>query len=222
MSLPEADGPGNARPVESLKRSIMLALRDAIDANLPSGDTLRRVIENVVLEYPSKQTSYPGLWINFSFTSLRRAGLVPEFRTSEGRRFMLWAFEARVTVNIVALTSLERDRLADAVVEMLAFGDLSPAGRVFWDKLSDQPGIWFNANKDEITPNGQTVTIGTPWLDDQLAYEDAYSFNLSGQFGSDLETGQTTILREITWEDHIYTGDVPPALDTSDGNGTWV
>ena len=107
--------------IEPMKRSIVIALREAIDDDLPSDDVLRRVKDNIDLEYPTDELQYPGMWVQFSFTRIIPSGITPTMYDEDGNRYAMWTFEGRITVNVVALTSLERDRISDAVISMFAF-----------------------------------------------------------------------------------------------------
>jgi hypothetical protein len=101
-------------------------------------------------------------------------------------------FKGRVTLTIVALTSLERDRIADAVITMLAFSRppesvLTKANedtrqfRQLIDSLARNPYVSLTLNHDQIIPGGQAMTTGVPWDEEIPGYEDTYSFDILGQ-----------------------------------------
>lgn len=196
--------PGNrGGPIESTKRAVILALREAVSGstlnNLVNGDRL-----TVDMEYPMVEERYPGIWVQFSFTKMANSGvgweLLSKTVEDEGtdEEWVNWepvrefTFEGRVTLSIVALTSLERDRIADAIVTMLLFSRVpehvitradrdTKQFRQLIGALAENPYISMSINTDVLNPGGQAVTTGVPWDSEILGYEDSYSFDLLGQ-----------------------------------------
>jgi hypothetical protein len=95
-------------------------------------------------------------------------------------------------LTILALSSLERDRIADAVITMLAFS--RPPRRVLTkpdedtkqfrqliSSLAANPFVSITLNHDQIVPGGQAMTTGVPWDEEIPGYEDTYSFDILGQ-----------------------------------------
>lgn len=188
--------------IEAAKRGIMVALREAF-ANTSLDSTQQKDQPlSIDFEYPLTQEDYPGIWVQFSLTDLRRIGLAHEALIQENGVWcpvQEWQFAGRVTLTIVALTSLQRDQLADVLITILAFsrppelpysdgGVITQPGqdtrqfRQLMSSLQDNPYVAMTINSDAIRPGGQSVTQGTPWAQEVLAYEDNYSFDLIGQF----------------------------------------
>jgi hypothetical protein len=206
-------------PIEATKRAIMVACRDAITGSALSQGVSGSKI-SVDMEYPMKQTSYPGVWVQFSFTRFIQAGLghQPFLKTIENagtptervnwepiREFI---FEGRITLSIVALTSLERDRIADALTVMLMFSrppelaitDSSRDTKQFRqliDALVTNPYVSITANTDIVVPGGQSMTTGVPWDEELPGYEDSYSFDIQGQTNIVFKNDGTYDLRRI-------------------------
>ncbi|QIG58327.1 hypothetical protein SEA_SKOG_175 [Gordonia phage Skog] len=195
--MPESGG----GMIEATKRAVIVGLRDAI-----KGSTLNNLIEGneitVDMEYPLVQEKYPGIWVQFSFTNIINSGLgweqmlveiENEGQANEKPHWMPvreFTFEGRATLTVVALTSLERDRIADAIVTMLMFSrppetDVLYKGtkqfRQLLTSLANNPYVSMSINTDKIIPGGQATTTGVPWDPEILGYEDTYSFDLLGQ-----------------------------------------
>lgn len=187
--------------IEAVKRGIMVALRQAFEHT--SLETPGQGPISIDFEYPLTQQDYPGIWVQFSLTDLRRVGIAHEVLIQEGGVWcpvQEWSFSGRVTLTIVALTSLQRDQLADALITVLAFsrpaqlpapadgGIITKTGedtrqfRQLMQSIADNPYVSMTINSDTILPGGQGVSQGTPWAQEVLAYEDNYSFDLIGQF----------------------------------------
>lgn len=188
--LPKSEG----GVIEAVKRAVVVSFREAMHA---TGIQVRGNAVYISEEYPLQETQYPGIWVQFSTTRLGRAGIAHEWPIKENGVWSLvqeWQFEGRVTLAIVALTSKDRDRLADAVIAHLAFArtpDLvitkphedTKQYKALITTLDQNPYIAMTLNTDVIYPGGQRATPGTPWgQEDVLAYEDSYSFDILGQF----------------------------------------
>lgn len=214
-------GAGGAGMIETVKRAVMGALRDAL-----AGTSLNQIVNGsdvtVDMEYPIQKENYPGIWVQFSFNEIVQAGIghepliknvivpasdgVPEVVNWEPVRE--FQFKGRVTLTIVALTSLERDRLADAVITMLAFS--RPPNNVLTNPtedtrqfrqliagLAENPYVSLTINHDQIIPGGQAMTTGVPWDEEIPGYEDTYSFDILGQTNIVFKHDGTYTLRNI-------------------------
>jgi hypothetical protein len=186
--------------IEAVKRGIMVALRQAFEHT--SLESPGRGAMSIDFEYPLTQQDYPGIWVQFSLTDLRRVGIAHEVIVEEGGVWcpvQEWSFSGRVTLTIVALSSLQRDQLADVLITVLAFsrppqlpfaaggvitkdGEDTRQFRQLMQSIADNPYVSMTINSDTILPGGQGVSQGTPWAQEVLAYEDNYSFDLIGQF----------------------------------------
>lgn len=171
--------------VETVKRSVVAALRTALTGtslSLPNGSEV-----HVDLEYPMKAEHYPSVWVQFSVRKMQTSGIGHEWTQKNGDVVRQWMYDGDVALTLVALTSIERDRIADALMSYFAFSrpgtkeqSLSP----LYQELADNPYVSMTINSDQLTPGGQSVTIGVPWDPDRLAYEDNYRFQLHGEFQS--------------------------------------
>lgn len=198
-------GAGGSGMIETVKRAVMNALREAL-----SGTTLNHLVNGtdvtIDMEYPIEKENYPGIWVQFSFNEIVQAGIghEPLLRTvvveatDNSPEVVNWEpvrefqFKGRVTLTVVALTSLERDRIADAIITMLAFSrppesvitkatEDTRQFRQLISSLAENPYVSITINHDQITPGGQAMTTGVPWDEEIPGYEDTYSFDILGQ-----------------------------------------
>lgn len=206
--------------IETVKRAVVVALRDALTGtgldDAVSGSTI-----HVDMEYPLTKEKYPGVWVQFSFTKITNAGVgqelishmvehpgTPDERVNWEpiREFI---FEGRVSLTVVALTSIERDRISDAVVTMLMFSRPNEAVitdttrdaklfRQFISTLTANPYVSLAANLDMVAPGGQTTNVGVPWDPERLSYEDTYTFDLTGQSNIVIRHDGTYTLAALT------------------------
>ncbi len=191
--LPRAWSEGGM--IEAVKRCAVTGLRDAFNNSSLSATTDDSKFY-IDIEYPTDTTKYPGIWVQFAIESMQRAGISMETWTKQDGEWgpiHEWIFTGRITLTIAALTSKDRDRLADTVIAQLAFAR-SP-DLVIRDPLRDaqqmkgliasldqNPYVAISLNTDIINSGGQTVTSGTPWAQNILLYEDNYSISCQGQF----------------------------------------
>jgi hypothetical protein len=203
--------------IVSVKKAVMQALRATFTADYP--DPILRNI-NVHMEYPAEQEDYPGIWVQFSFRDLQAEGINHKvyYDDVNNRRWSYWMFGGTVTLMIVALTSKERDTIADKVIQMYAFHSLNIQANQFTNTLMQWPYINIALNNDALRPSGQSTTVGAPWQPDVLVYEDSYSFDILGQFASDFPTGELIRLDEIRLLPYLQG---QPSTRVDDGNGEW-
>lgn len=214
-------GTGGTGMIETVKRAVMNALREAL-----TGTTLNHLVNGtnvtVDMEYPIEKENYPGIWVQFSFNEIVQAGIghEPLLRTvvteaaGDTPEDVNWEpirefqFKGRVTLTIVALTSLERDRLSDAVITMLAFSrppetvltktdEDTKQFRQLIGSLARNPYVSISINHDQIIPGGQAMTTGVPWDEEIPGYEDTYSFDILGQTNIVFHHDGTYTLRNI-------------------------
>lgn len=179
--------------IEAVKKAVTAAMREAV-----MGMSMRvngRPIY-VDIEYPMSEAQYPGIWVKFSPTQLGRAGISHEFPIKEDGNWSLiqeWTFTGRISLEIVALKSKERDQLADRIIAMLAFArtpDLvitkaaedTKQNKGLIDAINDNPFVAMTMNTDLLYPSGQNVEVGAPWQENILVYTDSYAFDCLGQF----------------------------------------
>jgi hypothetical protein len=146
---------------------------------------------NVTIDYPARQQDYPAVWVNFDDSgSVRRAGINhKEIVTLEDgdHEVTRWLFQGDVSFTVGALSSLERDRLYDALVGMIAFtnaGDEDGRADSFKSYIEKNDLIGINLNYDEVTASGDSASPGTPWETNEVIYEKTLSVELIGEFVS--------------------------------------
>lgn len=210
-TLPGAS-PGGV--VEAVKTAFVLGLREAFLGSTIQDNTAR--IGSVDLEYPLKEEKYPGIWVQFNVTSLHRAGIAHETLNRNDsdpdwvnwEPIQEWFFEGRVTLTVLSLTSLERDRIVDTMISNLSFSRLpinvivsgsrnTNQNRGLWTSLLENPYVHVTINQDEITPNGEDMNVGAPWGDNVLVYTNSISFGVFGSYNIVFRNDGTYTLRAI-------------------------
>jgi hypothetical protein len=182
------------RFIEAVKKVMVRALRETFNDNYPD-EELRNI--NVSIDYPSRETEYPGIWVRFSPTTLQIIGVGSRQYNSSHQEYREWYFEGRATWQTFSMTSLQRDRISDALIYLYAFGELTPFTKKFGDYINNNDMIYISLNTDALIPGGQEENVGAPWQPDAIVYGDSYSFNVVGQFQSDFASEELLVLEKV-------------------------
>lgn len=180
--------------LRNLKTGLVLALRDTFDGNYPDA-TLQNL--HVSIEYPIEKQHYPSIWVDFEDSALINAGIAHYEQDEDFNRLLRWRFEGSVSYTIAALSSLERDRIYDEMVKVLAFSRSNDELNAFREFVEDNEFIAMNFNFDEIEVHGTAAVPGTPWETDEIIYEKTLSMQLIGEFVTDVDTSNLVPLRKI-------------------------
>lgn len=201
------------------KKAIIRALRATFTSLYPNTKLANM---NIDMEYPYLEEHYPGIWVKFSPHKIQASGLDPTQRTAS-EIFGVWYFEGTVSLMILALSSKERDLISDGFIEAFAFGAQMPSASVFFSTLLDSDLINMTPQSDLLTSGGQTESVGVPWDDDKLAYEDRYSFEVVGQVRSRVQPGVvfTPLAAIQTFATLTNVDGAPDNSIGDDGNGVW-
>lgn len=195
------------------------ALKQTFDDEYPVAEFRQLTIG---LDFPTQKAGYPGIWLDFEPQELEVAGVGHEEMIEQddgsGLKHRRWRFTGRVSMTIVSLASLERFKLFDEVVRIIAFGDTANSRRQFRSIIENSPYIAVSADWDRIRQSGAAVTTGTPWDTDEQIYELTVSMAIQGEFVSDNMTGSLAPLAAIEVVGYSETV-TPPADPPSDG---WV
>jgi hypothetical protein len=163
------------------------ALRDTFDADFPQDD-FRNI--KISTEYPALAVDYPGIWVTFEPTgALRTAGIghVEHLSVDGGfQEVRRWRFAGRVSLTVMALSGLERYRLFDELVKVIAFSQLGDERSTFRTIIEQHPLVQLVVNWDEIDQSGFGASQGTPWGSDEIIYEATAQIEVIGEFISDL------------------------------------
>jgi hypothetical protein len=200
--------------VAPLKTLLNEALHTTFDVSYPVPE-FRGV--HIGLEYPVDAQGYPSVWIDFEDTQpVLRAGIGhleyvnPNDGTTPVAPFTRWRFQGYVSLTAVALTSLERDRLYDELVRVVAFSNEDGIVGRFKSTIASNDLIAATLNTDKIEGRGNSAVPGTPWGTDEIMYEKSLNLELIGEFVPDPVAGVLVNLSRITM---IANEELPGHLD---------
>jgi len=153
----------------------------------------------VSMEYPNDKTNYPGIWVDFTPSGpIQIAGIdhkefILDTNTHKYREVTRWRYSGQIQFTAVALSSLERDRIIDELIRVVAFGREDPSTATFRATLENNDRVACQAQWDRADLGGKAETPGTPWGTDEIIYEQTISMDCQGDFVA-LTVGTTATL----------------------------
>lgn len=181
-----------------IKRAVVQGLRSVFE-NHPD-----RFIKNtkVTIELPVDKSAYPTILVRFYERYLRNAGVGHhewiELSDSEGEgtglyhRFKHFLYAGDVELEALALSSQDRDFLADALVQTIGMADTEPysegfLNRIYYPTIAEVPASkthFLNLKTDDFNGFGDREMIA-PWMpEDVLVYTTSYRIGAFGEFYS--------------------------------------
>lgn len=196
-------------------------MRTTFDADYPVIDMRNMSVE---LEYPVRDTEVPAIWIDFDpIGPLKPVGVNHVESISAPGGFVQttrWSFAGNATFTVVAMSSLERDRMFDEVAAIIAFSQYDTQRSEFRRVIETDPLIQLSMTFDQIDQRGFSAAPGTPWGTDDMMYEATLAVQCIGEFVN--EPGTTLLvpierIRVFEWVSGVETD--PTA---GDGQGEWL
>lgn len=209
--------PLKAMVVQALKRTL------AADGDYPQDEQVTMRGMGVSIEYPALPANYPGIWVDYDDTeALVKAGVDHEEEEENADHepvlITRWRFTGIISLTITTLSSLERDKIYDEVVAMIAFARQDPIRGQFVAMIESNDYIACNIDTDTIQPRGSVAAPGTPWGTDEVVYEATVNLNVIGEFipTFDEATGLLVLSEIIVKAVDTYDEDAMEELEASE------
>ena len=147
----------------------------------------------VTQEYPLQKVDYPCIVLNYQSSLVENAGVGHyEIFPDRDGVLRLWnhnRFEGTLQWNVYALSTLDRDLLADALVEVIRFGRLDTELTTFFGIIYPSGGdddyialTQLMLNSDQMHGGGDSASLA-PWQpEDVLVYSTSYTTELHGGY----------------------------------------
>jgi hypothetical protein len=213
-----------------IKETLVEALRDVFDDH---PDPLLRNTK-VTVELPTDESSFPAIIVRYYNRRLNNAGIGHHewmLATPEGyepklyQKFKHFMYSGDVEFKIMALSSKDRDFLADALVQTLGMAETEAYSRTFLERVYNadpelQEGSkyhFINLATDEFSELGDQEGPA-PWMEeDLLVYSSTFRIPIFGEFYSRLLTDQTSygIVQKV--EFYPWIPDMPDPVDPITG-----
>lgn len=219
-----------------IKETISEALR-IVFTNHP--DPLLRGVK-IGPELPTDRASYPAIIVRYFNRRLRNAGIGHHewfLATPEGyepklyQKFKHFYYTGDIELKILAMSSKDRDFLADALVQTIGMADAETYTKAFINRvynadpeLEEQSKYHFiNLATDEFQELGDQEGPA-PWMEeDLLVYSATFRVPIFGEFYSRLLTDQTSYGFVTAVEIYPWIPDIEPEPNPDpDDPGEWV
>jgi hypothetical protein len=173
-----------------IKQSLVEALHKVFDDHVD--DLLKKT--KVTIEYPTSEAAYPAIIIRFFERDIKNAGVGHSEILSIDNvhwKFKHYLYSGDIEFSIHALSSLDRDLIADSLIQTLGMGDLTSYTEPFFKRIynsnATHPKALFNfinLNTDTISGFGETQNKA-PWdPEDVYVYQTNYRCGIYGEFYS--------------------------------------
>jgi len=192
---------GVASHARLVYENVIPGIRAAFDNDYDREPQLRDL--RVSADYPLRKIDYPAVVVEYSPQRVVSAGVGhEEWFTDPAGHFRRWKhsrFEGTLTLRALALSTLDRDILADALAELVRFGDLEPQLNRFYEVIYPTEQALFDdvadgeryswrlfgqlmLDSDQLMAVGNSATVA-PWQpEDVLVYSGGWSMNLHGGY----------------------------------------
>lgn len=214
----------------SLMTTLVRSMEAVFDADHPEED-FRNL--HVSLEYPAEEQHYPGIWVDFDLTQpLETAGIDHReyIEVDDGgggtvtKAVQRWRFSGVAEYTLVTLSSLERARLWDEVVQAFAFAATDPSRAGYRAFFESNPYVGVSGQFDRFAAGRFATSPGTPWNSDDYIYEATITLEIIGEFVSDPDDATALVMLEAI-DVHEFP-DTPEGVAASlalqtDGQGNW-
>jgi hypothetical protein len=161
-------------------------------------DRLLREKTKVRTDFSFKEAAFPAVIVRFYERSITNAG-VGHFEMLEDpdnpgtfQKHKHYLYQGDIEFAIYALSSYDRDIIADSLVQTLTMADLEPYSELFYDRIYSPNPLtepasdvhFINLNTDQISGFGETQQPA-PWQpEDVYVYQSSYRVGIHGEFYS--------------------------------------
>lgn len=151
----------------------------------PSDTTNELTPTKFNIEYPLVESSWPSVYVHFSPITTQWTGLDPNFYyVVSGTNIVCDRqiyFEGYIDFQVLAMTSEERDRLADSIDNLILFDVQSAASTAFYNSIYNDDLVGMTILSSKTRPIGDTIVPGTPFSAEALSYEATIRAQCVGQ-----------------------------------------
>jgi hypothetical protein len=159
---------------------------------IPSSSTIDLTPNSVTIEYPKEMALWPAVFVQFRPSKTQWSGLYPDTFTLPSGQYLYGSqaaqmdrtgyFEGAIDLQILALTSEERDQLWDTLYNLILMNPGNPGSYAFYQSLVNNNLVGMTILQGTVQPLGDTVAPGTPWSPEELSYEASVRIQCIGDF----------------------------------------
>lgn len=183
-----------------LKRAFSEALLNAFNEH-PDKDIAKTKVD---INYPMDHAGFPCIVVKFFGKEIKNAGIAheewgpspidpkwPEGPFTRWIKYQDQLYHGDIAFEIYGLSSLDRDKISDALVEAVKMNVVSKEGISFYERIYNSLNKtpygerhYITVNTDIFTEYGEQEPINSWFAEDQLLYQASYRVGLLGQIYS--------------------------------------
>lgn len=159
---------------------------------VPSSSSIDLTPNSVTIEYPKEMALWPAVFVQFRPSKTQWSGLYPDTFTLPSGQYLYGAqaaqidrtgyFEGSIDLQVLALTSEERDQLWDTLYNLVLMNPGNPGSYAFYQSLLNNNLVGMTILQGTVQSLGDTVAPGTPWSPEELSYEASVRIQCVGDF----------------------------------------
>lgn len=187
------------------------------------------------IDFPKTLADYPTVIVRFFEREIFNAGVGHEEVIDLSTvglhgiyRFKHYFYKGDIEFAIYGITSLDRDLVADTIVQTITMGNLAEYTNRFFtriypdeEKVPDSVWHYININTDRLSGFGEDQGQ-TPWgSEDDLIYQTSYRVPVFGEFYSVPPEIPAEYVAAVSQYPYIEGVDPVPEGDPNDG-GEWI
>jgi hypothetical protein len=182
---------------------------------IPSSSTLDLTPNSVTIEYPKEMALWPAIFVQFRPSKTQWSGLYPDTYTlpsgvaisgyQAASMNRTGYFEGSIDLQILALTSEERDQLWDTLYNLILMNPGNPGSYAFYQSLANNNLVGITTLPGTVQTLGDTVSPGTPWSPEELSYESSIRIACVGDFYEGKFDNLTLTLQAVTLSGTLFT-----------------
>jgi hypothetical protein len=157
-----------------------------------SNNTTKDLVPRAVtIEYPVEEIEWPAIYVQFRPTITQYTGLNPDQytaildnqgNTTSWEMYRQGYFEGAFDLQILAMTSEERDKIWETLINLFVMNNLSPGATALYNSILQNDLIAMTLQQGSTLQVGDTVSPGTPWSPEELTYEATIRVKCIGEF----------------------------------------
>jgi hypothetical protein len=184
--------------IRTIKSAAISALKQCFEITYPEPDASgAQQPAYIAMDFPVRKAHYPGIWIDYDEALCQIAGIAHTENDASGNVFTRWRFQGHIVIDVVALSSNERDMIVDEIVALTAFAAQSDAPSAFRNAITSNTLVNTTWSFEKIEGRGSSAGPGTPWNTDEWIYERGFALQVTGDFVTDPATLQLVPLEGL-------------------------
>lgn len=152
-------------------------------------------------EFPLTRETLPAIIVLFQANKVQNMGLghlaYIEDATGQSHLVHQWRYEGQLQFEVNSYSTLDRSKIIDQLINLLAFGYDADVFKPFWNEINDSDFIALTMLTDSINQGFPSETQ-SPWGDsNELIYKSSLTVGICGEFFSDAVSASLVTINQV-------------------------